>query len=259
MINSPVLLNDAQVIDFIISGYMVLEPDLPAGLNEQIYNDLEAIGDEVSGRHDAILEMVPRLNQVWDHPQVQGALASLVGEDYTMHSHRHCHKNQPGTRSQTWHQDSVNLRHHHVQRVLGMYYPQDVTPDMGPTALMPGTHYRNAPSDRMATYGNFRDQVVATVKAGSVVVVHYDIWHAATANTGSKVRYMLKFLFDRVSEPTAPSWDHDPTQAEELLKRFMFEKVTDLAQSDGYKERWLRQEMWDHMAGLKNAGIGSQN
>ena len=243
MNDRPALLNDEQVIDFVIRGYMVLEPDLPDGLNEQIFNDLEAIGDEVSGRHDAILEMVPKLNQVWDHPQVRGTLISLLGEDYAMNSHRHCHKNKPGTRSQDWHQDSVNLRHHHVERVLGMYYPQDVTPDMGPTALVPGTHYRNAPTDRMATYGNFRDQVVATVKAGSVVVTHYDIWHAATANTGTKDRYMLKFLFDRVSEPKGPSWDYDSTRVEELLKRFMFEKVSDLAQSDSYKERWLRQEM----------------
>ena len=130
-----------------------------------------------------------------------------------------------------------------------MYYPQDVTPDMGPTAIVPGTHFRNAPTDRMASYGNFREQVVTTVKAGTVAILHYDIWRAATANISDRIRYMLKFLFDRMSEPRARSWNYDPEKAAMLVQRFSREKVCSVAQSDFYKEWRLRREMWEHLMG----------
>jgi ectoine hydroxylase-related dioxygenase (phytanoyl-CoA dioxygenase family) len=136
-----------------------------------------------------------------------------------MNNHRHCHVNPPGTRSQSWHQDGTNKRHHQVQTVLAMYYPQDVPAELGPTVLMPGTHFRNAPTDRMATYANFREQVLLTVKAGTVAIAHYDIWHAATANRGDRTRYMLKFLFTRVGDPATPSWDHDAERAAVARRR----------------------------------------
>ena len=40
-----------------------------------------------------------------------------------------------------------------------LYYPQDVTADMGPTYVVPGTHLYNTPSDMMQNYGNIRGQV----------------------------------------------------------------------------------------------------
>jgi hypothetical protein len=243
-------LTDDEVISFIIRGYHIVTPEFPPGFNEAIYAELEQITENPG---DAILDRVPKLQEVYDHPMVRGALTSLLGDDVRMHSHRHCHVNPPGSRCQSWHQDGTNQRHHQLRTVLAMYYPQDVTPDLGPTVLMPGTHFRNAPTDRMATYANFREQVVLTVKAGTVAITHYDIWHAATANRGNRTRYMLKFLFTRGSEPAAPSWLHDPERAAAQLHRFTFEKACATSQSDHYKERGLRHEMWRHMLGTSDA------
>eukprot|EP01046_Picozoa_sp_COSAG06_P016040 COSAG06_NODE_1049_length_10959_cov_25.742449_1_plen_116_part_10 len=55
-----------------------------------------------------------------------------------------------------------------------------------------------------------------TVEAGSVVVIHGDTWHRAMINfSADTTRYMLKFYFCRVQEPSCtvsltsrPSWDH---------------------------------------------------
>ena len=240
------LLTDEEVISFIIRGYHIVEADFPAGFNEAIYDELQQLKENPG---DGILDRVPKLYQVYDHPKVRGSLISLLGEDVRMNSHRHCHVNPPGTRSQSWHQDGTNQRHHQLRTVLAMYYPQDVTPDLGPTVIMPGTHFRNAPTDRMATYANFREQVALTVKAGTVAITHYDIWHAASENRGSRTRYMLKFLFSRDSEPKAPSWDHDPERAQALLYRFTSERAATCSQSDHYKERGLRWEMWKHLLG----------
>lgn len=238
------LLSDDEVMSFVIRGYHLVEADFPAGFNESVYADLSQLSDNPG---DGILDRVPKLYQVWDHPKVKGALISLLGEDYRMSGHRHCHVNPPGSRSQGWHQDGVNQRHHQVRVVLAMYYPQDTPAEMGPTVILPGTHFRNAPTDRMATYANIREQVALTVKAGTVAITHYDIWHAATSNQSDKTRFMLKFLFNRASEPTAPSWNHEPEKAN--MSRFTFERACAVGQSDHYKERGLRAQMWNHLLG----------
>jgi hypothetical protein len=245
----PVLLSDDEVITFVIRGYHVVQTDFPAAFHRAIYDKISQLKDNPG---DGILDCVPELHQVYDHPAVRGALISLLGQNYAMNSHRHCHMNKPGTRSQDWHQDGTNQRHHHVRTVLGMYYPQDVSADMGPTVVLPGTHFRNAPTDRMASYANFREQVVFNVPAGTVAITHYDIWHAASANTSQKMRYMCKFLFDRTDQPTQPSWNHDPASAAKAENRLIFERAVTCSQSDHYKERDLRQQMWQHLLGKTN-------
>jgi len=239
------LLNDEEVMNFVVRGYHIVEPEFPTGFNEAVYAEIAALPGNPG---DGILDAVPKLYDVYRHLQVAGALASLLGDDYQMHSHRHCHMNFPGTHSQSWHQDSTNQRHHQVRMVLAMYYPQDVTADMGPTVLLPGSHFRNAPTDRMATYANLRDQVVLTVKAGTVAIVHYDAWHAASANISEKTRYMLKFLFHRTSEPTAPGWNHTEEGAARAMEHIRDRPVCN-SQSDYYAEIQLRHQMWNHLLG----------
>ena len=244
------LLNNQQIVDFIINGYMIIKPTFRLGFHESVLSKLDALNitrDNNPGNE--ILGKVSELQEIWNHPEVKGTFASLLGKDFVMNPHRHCHLNFPGTRSQIWHQDSLNFRHHKIMCALGMYYPQAVTKDMGPTALVPGTHFRNAPSDRMATYGKFKEQVLATVDAGSIVILHYDIWHAASANTGKKPRYMLKFLFDRKSDHTSPAWGYDRNTANQESARFNAAKVLGSAQSDHYKEWGLRREMWNDLLG----------
>ena len=123
MADKPYLLSDDEIISFIIHGSHIVEPDFPEGFNESIYEELEALDIPRNNPGDGILDKVPKLYQVYDHPKVRGALVSLLGEDVQMNGHRHCHVNPPGTRSQTWHQDGTNKRHHRIQTVLAMYYP----------------------------------------------------------------------------------------------------------------------------------------
>lgn len=61
-----------------------------------------------------------------------------------------------------------------------------------------------------AAYGRQR---YLTCPAGSVLLVHYDLWHRGTGNTGNSNRYMCKKYMFRVEEPATagPSWDHQST------------------------------------------------
>lgn len=248
MTRKDYLLTDAQVMRFVNHGYHLVELDLPADLNETIYEACSAL-DKNPG--NGIYDAVPELREVYEHPKVQGALVSLLGEDMQMNAHRHLHTTPANhLRSQGWHQDGTNVRHHQIRTVLAMYYPQDVTPENGPTVILPGSHFRNAPTDRMATYANIKGQVFLTVKAGTVAITHYDIWHAGTLNRSDRPRHMLKFLFDRKSEPVTPSWDHDPVNGPDIAQKMGREVAGPPdGYSDYYKEWELRREMWDWLLG----------
>ena len=184
MIDTKYLLTDVEMARFLVNGYHMVEPELPAGLNERV---AEQLGSLTANPGDAITETVPELWQVLEHPSVRGALISLLGEDYTVNSHRHWHCKLPDSGYMQWHQDSTNNRNTQIDRLLGLYYPHTITAEMGPTVIVPGTQFRNAPTDRMSTYTNIRGQASLTVRAGTVAFTHYDLWHGTASNrSGAK-------------------------------------------------------------------------
>ena len=250
------LLTDMEMVGFLVNGYHLLEPNLPGGLNERIAGQLDAL-DHNPG--DAIADVVPELWQVIEHPAVKGALVSLLGEDYEVQGHRHWHCKQPHTSHMSWHQDSTNNRETRIDRLLGLYYPTDITPEMGPTVIVPGTQFRNAPTDRMATYTNIRGQVPMVLKAGTVALTHYDLWHGTAANRTPLKRHMIKFLFRRVRDNKAPTWNHDPDamnvptawggKREDPKNVLSFGNPLGVGQSDHYKERQIRWKCWNSLLG----------
>ena len=105
------------------------------------------------------------------------------------------------------HQDSYendqNVRHHRTRWTMAFYYPQDVSLEMGPTAILPATQYYNSSKQAYE-----REEQPLCGRAGTVTIVHYDLWHRAMPNASGRDRFMVKFLFTRMGEPQTPSWDH---------------------------------------------------
>lgn len=199
MTNPSRLLSPKALQDYLANGYITVDAEFPVTFHQKICRDTEAIFQN-GNPGNAILPKIPALQQIFDHPNVRGALTSILGPDYVMHPHRHCHCNPPGSQGQDSHQDSYeddeNVRHHRTRWAMAFYYPQDVSDDMGPTALQPGTQYvyTHDAADAMP-------EIALSGKAGTVTIVHYDVWHRAMANYSEKNRYMMKFLFCRMSEP----------------------------------------------------------
>lgn len=81
------------------------------------------------------------------------------------------------------------------------YYPQEVTADMGPTGVTPGSQYFSSP-EPLAGHG----ELGVIGEASTVLLVHYDVWHRILRNHSDRNRYMLKFLFGHAAEPVAPDW-----------------------------------------------------
>jgi HEAT repeat protein len=211
---SALLLDDAAMRRFIIDGYLVLKPEFSADFHDGIYQRLEKV---LAGGNPGnnLLPRVPELQRVLDHPMVHGALRSILGPDYYLHLHRHVHDNPPGSKGQSLHKDSLynsrfavdeKRRHHRTRWLMLFYYPQDTPVELGPTAIMPRSQYLN--TERPAG----TEELPLSGEAGTVTIVHYDLLHRGMANTSDKMRYMAKFLFTRMTEPRAPSWNHrDPT------------------------------------------------
>jgi hypothetical protein len=209
------LLDDAAMRRFIIEGYLVLRPDFPAGFHETIYAQLEKTIAGSGNPGNNLLPRVPLLRQVLDHPMVHGALHSILGPDYYLHLHRHVHDNPPGSKGQNLHKDSLynsryavddKRRHHRTRWLMLFYYPQDTPLELGPTAILPRSQYLNMQRPEGV------EELPLCGEAGTVTIVHYDLLHRGTPNAADRTRYMAKFLFTRMTEPAAPSWDHhDPT------------------------------------------------
>ncbi len=196
-------LSDEQMRMYLADGFLVLQSRLPQEVHGHIRDRCEEIFSTMGNPGNEILEMNPALRLVFADPLVKGALSSILGHGFFMHPHRHCHQNRSGTPAQANHKDSyeedVNVHHHRSRWAMAMYYPQDVTADMGPTGVTPGSQYFSSPESLAG-----HKELGVTGEAGTVILVHYDIWHRALRNHSGRNRYMLKFLFCRAAEPAAP-------------------------------------------------------
>ena len=219
-----------------------------------MYDRLGTVIERNGNPYNNILPLVPELGRVFGHPRVAGALASILGDDYYLHMHRHCHDRAPGSEAQRLHKDSLynsryavdgNRRHHHARWVMAFYYPQDTGEEMGPTAIVPRSQY-------LLQQQREEDEIHLTGAAGTVIIVHYDIWHRAAGTVNAaRNRYMVKFLFTRMSDPEQPSWRHDPGAGAPVWER------SGAAGGAGDERRPELPEVWGHQWRWHLGGAGA--
>ncbi len=239
MTDANYLFDDEAMKQFVIDGYYVIETDFPEEFHSDIYRKTQEIIEKDGNPGNNLLPWVPEIQQVYDHPAVQGALTSILGPDYIMHAHRHPHVNPAESRGGGWHKDSYwgyrKMRDHHPRWIMGMYYPQDVTIENGPTGVIPGTQYFETRPEEEDRIG-----IPMTGKAGCVILIHFDLWHRAFPNMTSNTRYMMKFQFTRMSEPSTPQW-RNPGSALPL-------------NGDSHSRRApMWSNIWDWLSGQPNA------
>jgi hypothetical protein len=258
---APILLDDAAMKEFIKTGFVLLAPDAagmpPLDVHQQNWTDGCALQEDAdAGVHsvgDNIVASIPGVSTVLEAPAVRGVLQSVLGEGYTYHPHHFMHMTSPQT-DQFWHKDSGRpwggrkMRHHQSIEAMLLYYPQDTTEDLGPTVLLPGTPYwedgPKPPKEGMgaATTPDEKDSIFRSsferlgwpeetaphkvvVPAGSVAIVHFDIYHRGSrrlesADDEGRKRLMYKFWLSRTVDPTSPSWDHTPQPDDDCPEAF---------------------------------------
>ena len=182
-------------------------------------------------------------------PEVAGAVASLVGSDCVL-DHHFLHVTLPpaffgnsGARhaSQHTHQDStIDPRKAFDMQI--MYFPHEVTREMGGTRYLPGSHLRVVSESAIARYQNIRGQQHVVCPAGTVLFTHMGIWHGGGLNQSERMRYMFKIRLC----PTRRQcrlWDDSDLTEDHFEQRPIFWRggTTDV---DPIHQRLTRGEPW---------------
>ena len=226
---SPHLLSDEEVRQFIVNGFLVITPDVDPSVHASIDARLNDVWANESWYGNNIVSRVPELHEILRSSRVDGALQSIAGPDYITHPHRAMHVSTPVEDSTLeygdevnappmgkgsiagsgWHQDAHSplsrARHHHPRFLIGFYFPHDTPRQMGPTRIQAGSHLYSQPVAPHAVV------LPELLPAGSFVLVHFDMVHAAFPNRSDRTRFMVKFVFTRARHPASPSWRHlDP-------------------------------------------------
>ncbi|MFI6495766.1 phytanoyl-CoA dioxygenase family protein [Nonomuraea typhae] len=243
------LLTSVEVAGFVARGFTRLDAVVPPGLNEEALDVLAAGIPPVAYGTPLPLafpagSFARRLVEV---PRVAGALHSLLGPGPTV-DHHHVHLREPGGGdAQPLHGDAIIDTRADAFDVQLMYYPHEVTADMGGTLLVPGSHLRRTNESDTGRYQNLRGQIRLTCPAGTVLLLHHGIWHGGRRNDSDRLRYMFKIRFNP-AVPQVRLWDTadlgDPAVAEQLSESFpWYETAT------GRLEIYNRIGLWRAMTG----------
>ena len=71
------------------------------------------------------------------------------------------------------------------------FYLDDMTPELGPTNFVPGSHLSGRRPDGDVEWKGATDKSIMC-KAGDVVIFRCEVWHRGTANTSGRSRYLLQ-------------------------------------------------------------------
>jgi hypothetical protein len=192
------LLTSVQMAHFVAHGALRMDAVVPKDLNQQAIGVLDAgipavpYGTPLSETFDEG-SFAQRLVQL---PEIGGAIHSLVGPEPTVDHHAvHIRKAHEGT-AQNLHADAIIDVRTDAFDVQLMYYPQEVTLEMGGTLSVPGSHLRKTNESDTGRYQNLRGQTRLTCPAGTVVFLHHGIWHGGRRNDSDLDRYMFKIRFN---------------------------------------------------------------
>jgi hypothetical protein len=238
------LLTSVQLASFVAHGALRFDAVVPDSLNAQAVEVFDAgIPHSPYGTPlDAAFPEGSFARRLVELPTVAGALRSLVGPAPTV-DHHFVHVREPRSgEAQPLHADAVIDTRLDAFDVQLMYYPHDVTLEMGGTLSVPGSHLRRTNESDTGRYQNLLGQVRLVCPAGTVLVLHHGIWHGGRRNDSDTVRHMYKIRLN----PTVPQvrlWDTadlaDPAVHEELRRRFPWYE-----EASGRLEIHNRVRMW---------------
>jgi hypothetical protein len=217
----PILLDSRQMATFVARGYLRFDAVVPDEINRAFLGALGRVDARdvrqmrayyarmmssdaipVVGAGTPLARAYPPaspLRAVLELPVVKGAVQSLVGREPAF-DHHFLHVAFPpafyaatGARqvAQHYHQDST-IDPRTAFDIQLMYYPHDVTADMGGTRWLPGSHLRIVSEAAIARYQNVRGQQHVVCPAGTLLILHHGIWHGGGINRSDRLRYMFK-------------------------------------------------------------------
>jgi hypothetical protein len=238
------LLNSPQMASFAARGFLRFDAVVPDDLNREFLDLVDHVpasavssirehyGRIMAGsaiprvpagvRLDRAYDAASAIGRILGLPVIRGAIESLVGANPRF-DHHFLHVTYPPEfhradgsepQSQHYHQDST-IDPRQAFDIQLLYFPHDVTPAMGGTRFLPGSHLRIVSEAAIARYQNLRGQQHVVCPAGTVLVLHHGIWHGGGVNRSDRLRYMFKIrlgatgrqcrLWDTADLPAGPT------------------------------------------------------
>jgi hypothetical protein len=243
------LLSSVEVARFVAQGFLRFDGVVGEEVNEPALATLteglpgvpygatvdEAFGPGSLGR------------QLLGIPTVAGALRSLLGPDPSVDHHAvHVRRPHEGE-AQDLHGDAIIDVRPDAFDVQLMYYPREVTLDMGGTLSVPGTHLRRINESDIGRYQNLAGQTRLTCPAGTVVLLHHGIWHSGRRNDSDVARYMYKIRFN----PTVKQrrwWDLADLDSPEVPRELNARQPW-MENASGRLEIYNRVLLWRELTG----------
>jgi hypothetical protein len=227
------LLSTRDVARFVARGFLEFPALTPPDVNEQYLDEMNrgAIPEVPAGTPLSLAyPHGSALSRVYSHPDVAGIIASLVGRDPLV-DHHFVHLTLGEAQregfgfteplpSQHWHQDST-IDTRQAFDIQIMWYPHEVTADMGGTRFLPGSHLRVVSEAAIGRYQNIRGQRHVVCPAGTVLVLHHGMWHGGGSNSGLTTRHMVKVRLN-AQVPQQRLWDDSDLRVDDFAQQPIF-------------------------------------
>ena len=161
--------------------------------------------DEIHVQIKRCLEQDPVFEPLMNWPTTFPIVHNVLGHDVTLLSSGEGDYRAPHTKAFiSWHNDFAFLENlpypRQVFLVRCTYFIDDVTPDMGPFTLLPGSHkFDHGPPDDMTDADGAAilpaEAVGVTGKAGDCLLNITEIWHTHTPNRSDRARKPLVICY----------------------------------------------------------------
>ncbi len=189
-------LTDTQVMEFCKNGFLMFEGVVPDEINQRVCQYSDEHEAQVPAGEDWYIENVT-LN-----PQVTGAIRSVLGKNFRYNLFAGNHRVQCPTRATGgWHNDGGSVYKPHLDSLQVFYYPQHTPVELGPTEVVPGSHFLVHLQRWMGHYTGIKGAVSTAAPAGSIFLTIYSIWHRRSTSTASGIRNLIKYWYIRTSPP----------------------------------------------------------
>ncbi len=236
-------LNTRDIARFVSRGYLEFRELTPADVNEQYIDEMNrgAIPEVAAGT--PLSNAYPEgsaLARLYALPAVCDIIESLVGPDPLVDHHFvHLTLGQSQREgfgfteplpSQHWHQDSTIDTRAGFDIQL-MWYPHEVTLDMGGTRFLPGSHLRVVSEAAIGRYQNIRGQRHVVCPPGTLLVLHHGVWHGGGSNTGPTTRHMVKIRLN-ARVPQVRLWDTSDLSDNDYAQQPIFWATSQRADDD---------------------------
>ncbi len=232
-------MTDSDVMDFVASGYVVLDEVVDSDFSASCRGARNGNVKDLVGSDEFTREVLL-------HPQVGGTVRSLLGKNFLVPTGGNHHVFEEPFVGQDWHSDGISGSGYEVQELQCYFYTQDVELEDGPTIILPGTHCRSVNRDAIAHYGNIVGQHALIVKAGTVVLTRYGIWHKAGPKLNHRRRSMIKFSYHRQNPPQR-DWLIDSDEIPEYADRPGYHYASGV---ESYRDLRRRIHTWNWLCGM---------